>query len=179
MRERTGWFERLLLALRVPRFDILKRIETKDELYLRRFYLVRRSRLFHFLSGNKYEGLYLHLILRPDEDQHLHDHPWDFSAFILSGGYREEAPSREHSALWQHGDDLTMRVWGTWSYRSSRAEQLHRISSEGFKRTWTLFLVGPKRRMWGFKTESGWMPYEAYLAKYGSRQSVLESQKKA
>lgn len=33
--------------------------------------------------------LRLHHILRSDDDRHLHDHPFDFTSFLLTGGYLE------------------------------------------------------------------------------------------
>lgn len=166
MEYRPGWFEHLLLRLGVPHFDILKTVEEKEVLYLRRFYFFKRSAFFLTLTGGRYEGLYLHHVMRPDEDQHLHDHPWDFSALIVAGGYQEDIPNLEHGKTWKHGGSLLIRVWGPLSFRSSRAEQLHRISADHFKKTWTIFLAGPKRRVWGFETENGWMPYDEYLLKH-------------
>lgn len=33
--------------------------------------------------------LYLHHIARADQDEHLHNHPWNFTSLILKGGYVE------------------------------------------------------------------------------------------
>lgn len=50
------------------------------ELYLRRWYLKGRG---------TDEQWFLHNIRLPDAGRELHDHPWDFTTKILSGGYTE------------------------------------------------------------------------------------------
>jgi len=166
MKHKPGLFERILLALKLSRFDIVKMVDGKEEMYLRRFHLIKRNKFLLKLTKGKYEGLYLHHILRPDEDRHLHDHPWDFSVFVLAGGYEEDIPHPKYGSSWRHGLGLLSRIWHPLSFRSSSAKQLHKISADNFKTTWTLIFVGPKRRKWGFKTEKGWMPYDEYLPLY-------------
>lgn len=86
--------------------------------YLRRFYLFRAkwigwlltllgtipyrlglltlSRIFDRMAHlvNKHVGdLYLHNIIRSDDDPDPHDHPWGFTGFIISGGYLDESYS--------------------------------------------------------------------------------------
>ncbi len=165
MKHKPGLFESLLLKLGVSRFDIFKEEDGEEELYLRRFHLLKHNKWLSKLTGGKYEGIYLHHILRPDDDRHLHDHPWAFGALILAGGYDEDIPHPKY-LKWRHGNGLLTRTWRPLSFRTSEATQLHRISKENFKKTWTLFFAGPKFRKWGFYTESGWEPYDVYLAKY-------------
>src|SRR4051794_35856733 len=51
------------------------------DLYLTRYIIFRFGNI----------GMFIHKIWRPDNDRHLHDHPWErFDAFILKGGYTEE-----------------------------------------------------------------------------------------
>ena len=180
---KPGWFERLLLKLNISRFDIVKKIDGVDYLYLRRFHLLKRNKFLSKLTKGKYEGIYLHHILRPDDDRDLHDHPWNFGALILSGGYMEEIPGIvkdprcrkftlypltveevQHYA-WRSGGPLFRRYWKLFSFRTEKAEQFHRISESGFKKTWTLFFAGPKFRKWQFMTKDGPEPYDIYLAK--------------
>ena len=57
-----------------------------QEPYIMRYYLVFKNRnLFPF-------NVFIHKILKSDDDKDLHDHPWDFFHLILSGGYWEEIP---------------------------------------------------------------------------------------
>src|SRR4051812_9607864 len=47
----------------------------------------------HRLIRVPWFGVYVHEIHRPDVDRDLHDHPWAFASFILSGGYTEVTAS--------------------------------------------------------------------------------------
>lgn len=95
--------------------------------------------------------VYLHRFLTADGERHLHDHPWAWSAsLLLAGGYREEC-----MRLVDGYDGPRTRE------RLIRAPRLNLIGA-GFHRiaevlpgTWTLFIVGPRRKMWGFLDYDG------------------------
>ena len=59
-------------------------IGPKDAPYLRRWWIIPRNRLFN---------IYLHQILRSDDDRALHDHPWINCSIILKGRYMEVTPA--------------------------------------------------------------------------------------
>lgn len=84
----------------------------------------------------------LHHILRSDNAQSLHDHPWDFYSFLLTGGYLEVTPEGE-------------RWWPRFSVVHHKAEDLHRLIVA--RPLWTLVVTGPLRRKWGFQTDTGWV----------------------
>jgi hypothetical protein len=90
--------------------------------------------------------------LRSDIDG-LHDHPWAFQTYILSGGYWEEN---------QEG-----RFWRAPGYNAyQEANYFHRIQLDPEKAgddTWTLFLMGPKQKDWGFLKDNQWVQWEEYL----------------
>lgn len=121
------------------RFDIHDGLNN-EELYLRRWYLIETP----------YFGVYLHKILLPDPDRPMHDHPWNFTAFMLRGGYYELV---ENGVL-RHRQ---------WSFNHKRAEWKHRIHSLLRVPTWTLIFVGRRRREWGFHTDDGWVQWDEYL----------------
>jgi hypothetical protein len=52
----------------------------KDDPYLLRWYLIPRNRFFN---------VYLHKIVRSDDDRALHDHPWWWLSVMLKGRYAE------------------------------------------------------------------------------------------
>lgn len=112
--------------------------------------------------------LRLHNILRSDDDRHLHDHPFDFTSFLLSGGYTEETPRGEHPTggfAWRPGfdrkDPRERRWWPRFSIVRKRAEQCHRLILD--RPLWTFVISGLKRRAWGFHTEQGWIVHTRYL----------------
>lgn len=79
--------------------------------------------------------LRLHHILRSDAAREPHDHSWDFTSLLLTGGYWEVF---EGSRWWRPQFSLVRR----------RAEDLHRV--ELARPVWTLVATGPERREWGF-----------------------------
>lgn len=168
--DKPGIIEKIMMKI-FSRFDIVKMVDGEESLYLRRFHLIKRNKLLKFLTFGKIEGMYLHHIMRPDEDRHLHSHPWNFKVLILKGGYTEEIPAQwtdNGFALvqWREGMHTIKRRWKSFSFRSQKAEQLHRICKEDFVPTWTLFFPGPRIRTWGFMEKRGETPYYEYLSKW-------------
>lgn len=121
-------------------------------------YMVRYT-----LWKTKRGGIYVHNILRDDEDE-PHDHPWDFTSVILRGGYYEAVGQGP--------------VWAQfWKWKRPftvirhKAEDVHKIKlpykphGEVSERmpAWTLVFVGPKRREWGFHTDKGWVHWQQYM----------------
>lgn len=106
-------------------------------------------------------SLRLHHILRSDADRHLHDHPFDFTSFLLSGGYIEVTP-------WQPPEGAPLarqqRYFPRFSIVRKRAEETHALVLT--RPLWTFVITGPKRRRWGFHTEKGWIYYRNYSAAF-------------
>jgi len=107
-------------------------------------------------------GVYLHKILRSDQDRYVHDHPFSFVSIMLWGAYGEVL-SRYVSTPWGgHAHDYTIiRDRRAPSICFRRAEDAHRLVLD--KPCWTLVLRGPRRREWGFYTESKWVHFRDYL----------------
>lgn len=93
-------------------------------------------------------GVRLHHIHRPDPDQELHDHPFDFVSVILSGGYWEETLTS--GRLYSAGDVIFRQ-----------AETLHRLKHVA-PHTWTLVFRGPYRKPWGFVPRD-WTDWRDYV----------------
>jgi hypothetical protein len=104
-------------------------------------------------GGWRFSEIRLHKILRSDKDRHSHDHPFDFWSLLLTGGYDEVLPS---SLLF---DEFTARR--RWlSVVRHRGADAHRLILT--RPVWTLVLVSPKYREWGFHTEDGWVSHDDY-----------------
>ncbi len=109
--------------------------------YLRRWWVIPRNRWFN---------IYLHEVLRSDDDRALHDHPWLNCSVILAGGYHEHriAAGGCHTRNWRGEGSLT--------FRGPRAAHRLEVARAG-PRTVTLFITGPIVRHWGFHCPSaGW-----------------------
>ena len=99
-------------------------------------------------------SLYLHRFHRSDEDGELHSHPFEWSvALILAGGYREER--RDNSLPY---GSLTPTLFRNkvvkkdvkpWTLNFIRHDTFHRVDLLEDD-AWSLFLVGPKTKSWGF-----------------------------
>lgn len=141
------WAEKLM-ARRVPDFVI----GGAENPYLRRWWIIPRNRFFN---------IYLHEIIRSDDDRALHDHPWINLSILIDGGYFEHtiAAGGIHRRIW--------RGAGAWKFRLPGAA--HRLElamgSAVEMRAISLFITGPNVRSWGFHCpEAGWVHWRDFTA---------------
>lgn len=109
-----------------------------DRPYLRRWYLLPR---------NRFINVYLHEILRDDDDRALHDHPWWNLSIILRGRYAE----MRHSGL--------LRPWRVVFRLPTTAHRLIVVDGP----VWSLFVTGPIVREWGFHCPQGWRHWREFV----------------
>jgi hypothetical protein len=179
----VSWFEKLLLAL-FPHFDITKEVEDgRQSVYLRRFYLVK-SRWFN---------IFVHHIMRSDDDPDPHDHPWWFFTLVLRGGYYDEQWRWEPTYMvpivdtFAETPDAAKRIirsdWSPdWygsrtfrryalvragSVRFRSAHHVHRVILRQNMPSWSLVVAGPTRREWGFVRAGKWVWWRRYLGVWG------------
>ena len=126
-------------------FRHTQEIWKNGKLYLKRYYL---------LPGTK--KLKVHQILESDKDRHLHNHPWDFTTILLSGGYDEE---RMNNA---NGDIYTERHTAPCVLHRT-ANDYHRLTLIDGKPVVSLVFTSKKYQNWGFWTEDGHVDHEEYL----------------
>ena len=118
-------------------------------------YMIRYHLLFREKTSNKEKNpkipfnVFYHKILLSD-DPVLHDHPWSWGTFIISGGYWEHTPEGK---FWR----------GPGSWRTKKSTDLHWLELKEDNPCHTLFWHGPRQRTWGFQTEDGWIDYQTFL----------------
>ncbi len=141
----AAWYRRL--AARCPSKVLHDRARREDP-YLIRYTVFKR----------RWCALYLHQILRSDSTQDYHDHPWPFAHIVLEGGYEEQKPG------------CPSRFTRSGSVAFRRARFAHRLElnkgADGKDiETWTLVLIGPKVRDWGFlgRLTGCWVRWETYV----------------
>ena len=101
--------------------------------------------LRRWFAYTRWGGVLLHKFEASDDTSlGLHDHPWDFLTVILFRGYDEL----------RAGGAVKRRLPGTISYR--RAETLHAIRLRNARPSWSVCIIGRRRRSWGFMTQDGW-----------------------
>jgi len=110
--------------------------------YMRRWYVIPR---------NKWFNIYLHNMLRDDDDRALHDHPWASLSFMLRGSLVEVLPGERRRKL---------RA-GRIVYRGPNFAHRLEVPDSG---AWTLFLTGPVVRDWGFHCPKGWRHWRDFTA---------------
>lgn len=94
--------------------------------------------------------LYLHRF-RFDDPEEPHNHPRTFVSFLFRGKYDEEVLLPDGS--------VETHTLSAPHLRRFPPEHAHRIiRCEG---AWSLVLVGPRRKDWGFRSGDGWVPPEA------------------
>jgi hypothetical protein len=114
---------------------------------------------WHIIPENKFLNIYYHEIRSSDLDRDLHDHPYVFSSFILSGGYLEET---KNGVVVRGVGDLN--IHHPW--------YLHKLIMKDSNGANTIFITGPKIKEWGFMTEKGWVDNETYLNKNGVQNAL-------
>jgi hypothetical protein len=112
--------------------------------YLLRWWLLR----------TKYLRIYLHKIMRDDDDRALHDHPWWNISIVLRGGYREVTAA---GAEWRGPGSIVVR-------RATAAPRLELpVRNGGIRYCWSLFITGPRIREWGFHCPNGWRVWHEFV----------------
>lgn len=86
-------------------------------------------------------SVYLHKMERPDSRPTLHDHPWSFFSFVLWGGYSEVRLNPHTMETYDH---IVNR------FNHVRQNEAHYITELHKPTCWTLLLVGPRVRTWGY-----------------------------
>lgn len=109
--------------------------------YLRRWWVIPRNELCN---------VYLHEILRSDDDRAGHDHPWMNTSVLIDGGYEEITYFRQQP--WLEAYRLTR---GAGDVVSREATDTHRLIIPEGGRAVSLFITGPKVRDWGFWCPNG------------------------
>lgn len=153
-RKDYGFLRETLQRLRRP--DLIIQRE-ENEIYLYRWHVIPR---------NDRANAYLHVQVQDDPGTNLHDHAYDNTSVILSGGYVEE---------FANGVTMLRRENDVVHRPALLAHRLHLAPGQPY--SMTLFTTGPRVRQWGFYTASGWVPHSDYeTMSSGISRPVLKSE---
>ena len=157
---------------------LLNKLLRKEEIrrgdgtiYLNRWTLFRgKSKLWRFLGLHDVR-LYIHKFTESDHTKCLHDHPNTLISFIFRNGYSEE--------YLDHKDQETKtQVFRAPCLRKFPASHAHRVTLLDGKPAWSLVLMLPKKREWGFfvtqPAHTGgkrrrWIHWREYEDEYGGK----------
>lgn len=149
---------------------------------------VRKHRMIPF-------SIRVHNIRLPDDDRHLHDHPFNARTWIMIGGYEEvRAEQIDHFGLWEKNYDpnylgeVEIRdhydedqyigcVYSRHAGASTKLtfEQYHKITriyehNDGWgPGAWTFFCFGDYLGPWGFLVNGAKMVHREYIEKFKSK----------
>lgn len=106
------------------------------------------------VNANKAGKLLVHHFMPNADDPDCHDHPRPFVTLVLQGGYRDL----------RHDGSVEFMRPGMVRFR--RAEHAHRtlVSSRG---CWTIVVMGPLVRAWGFWRDGRWYQWRTYERIFG------------
>lgn len=130
----------------------------QDSPYMLRWWVIPRNRWFN---------IYLHQVLRSDDDRALHDHPWRNVSVVLKGAYTEIVPDLRaartpHTRIAELPTLSYVRGRGSFVFR--RATSSHRlVIGDLATPVWTLFITGRRIREWGFHCPNGWRPWFEFV----------------
>ncbi len=96
-------------------------------------------------------GIFLHKLSLPDSRQILHNHPFPFVSIILKGGYIEFIPG-PYYAKSNHVKRINIKRFGS---KKNPLSSYHWIAELDRTPTWTLVLVGRRKRIWGYLDRNG------------------------
>lgn len=104
-------------------------------------------------------NVYLHEIVRDDDDRALHDHPFPSMSIIIEGPLAEVRRTRRGDTI-RHFED------GDIVFRTARATHRLFLPDYGLPAR-TIFVIGPRVRRWGFFCKDGWVHWKQFETQGG------------
>jgi hypothetical protein len=104
-------------------------------------------------------------------DRDPHDHPRSFLTLILRGGYLNTEWVKFDPPLdlgnGESQEWVPEMEWvGAGAIRFRRADHTHIVETTE-SGAWTLVIMGPERRPWGFLRGNNWLPWKKYVDQFG------------
>lgn len=147
------WYKRLAQYCKKKGRYVTINGREDENIYLERFTVIPRSWTLGLLH------VVLHRFWRSDDDGALHDHPWPWASLILETGYFEYTFAEDGETL--------VHKWkspGSISIRSCHSMHRVKLKNENDS-VWTLFIMGPRMKEWGFSTKIGeWTQWKEYIS---------------
>jgi hypothetical protein len=137
----------------------------KERPYMLRWWLTPWSKCYRDIPDtmktrwqwfvSRLPGVYLHYIMRSDDDRALHDHPWRNVSILLRGSYVEHTIEAGgiHKRVRCVAGDVVFR----------KPLTAHRLEIDSGPCV-SLFLCGFRVRSWGFHCPNGWVDWKDFTA---------------
>jgi hypothetical protein len=133
----------------IRKLFLVKEISSRyGEVHFRRYRII----------SSPWFNIYIHHILKSDEDLHPHSHPFDFISIILYGGYEEVRHINTSNRLIDYLGVKTIVKWFT-SFKYNEFHKIKLLKNSCV----TLVFTGPRiTKDWGYLTEKGFIQHEEY-----------------
>jgi hypothetical protein len=96
--------------------------------------------------------------MRADEDEHPHNHPFNFMSIILSGGYREELIEFNKDGMFRFCDSVFKKPFSVLF----RSRQTYHQLVELKEPTLTLVVTGKRGLHWGYLVNGNLIGHREY-----------------
>jgi hypothetical protein len=125
----------------------------------------------------------LHHWIGSDDPRYMHDHAWGFYTLVLKGGYTDvtgapmhegnKCPYCDANSAWPYDCSVCQRSIrtnyqhlkaGSFTYRPAHHKHTVQTDPGG---AWTLLLVGPFKRKWGFYVDGKFVGVRQYFREFG------------
>lgn len=106
----------------------------------------------------------IHHILRADLARHPHSHPWTARTIILKGWYEEKRMRFWDEDSGEFAYDKYTRKTGDTAV--IKADDYHHISDISEGGAWTMFVMGPYEKSWGFCVDGEHVPWREYEKRF-------------
>lgn len=114
----------------------------------------------------------LHHWIGSDDPRYMHDHAWGFYTLVLKGGYTDISQIGDIPADHTYPSTLRQHLKrGSLTYRPAHHRHTVQTDSGG---AWTLLLVGPFKRKWGFYVDGEYVGVREYFRKFGHHPCIDE-----
>lgn len=165
---RPALVQRIIDRAKKTPYSVIASRDGKRE-YMRRYWLfnpydqVTRKRKYPWIPMS----IRIHEIMLPDDDEHLHDHPFDAQTIILRGWYLEERDEEVQNSFC--AETVTGPGWVRAMSPGDTAPVLfgdfHRIAAKSAEPVVSMFITFKERGTWGFDVDGVKVPWDEYLAK--------------
>jgi len=146
-------------------------IEKDGSVYMARYWLFNPYPLHDGGRNRRWQfpiSIRIHHILRPDQDRHMHDHPWNARTIILRGWYAEDRQYRgEPLPPGIPEPDAIEHLRRTGDTARLEFGEYHRITKLPHGGVWTIFITGKYRGTWGFLVDGQKIQWRKYLGMEG------------
>lgn len=122
--------------------------------------IISQDGVLHFrryrLLSTPWFNIFIHKILKSDGDLHMHDHPWNFSSYILHGSYSEETTSYPYFKV------VRTKIYSARSIVRHDAQDAHHLTLLT-PVVWTLVFTSGRAREWGYRIgPEEWIDFRTY-----------------